>query len=396
MKKLLTLVLILAITCGLFVISTNFGNAEDVTPTPTPTTTPTPSPTPTPTPTSPPTPTPTSTPTPSATRYEISGYILDANGTGLSGAEIIFGVPTIVPSVYTDYSGHYVIYAPAGTYHLDVWPPFDSNFLYYDQPVFTVGANTTKNITLSSGYKVSGYLTDSSGTPISGALVSLNQFYCGWYSKNTGYYFVTAPAGTYTLMIQSKKGISFPTYTEPNFVVTHDISKDFIIANAANPTTPPDQIFKVESNSTVTNLTFNSTSLTLSFTVSGPSGTTGYTKASIAKTLVPTFTGVSVALDGKNLTFSVGSTNDYWILEFNYGHSTHQVIIDLANDFQESSQTPMESQAPISTIPELSPFAIVFGVILTSVALAFARKKLNPPHKATNNQAIRDGQLFRP
>ncbi len=365
MKKWLTICLVLSIITGLFfVIPTNV-NAQDATPTPSTS----------PEPSSSPTPDPTATPTPSSTRYEISGFILNANGTGLGGAEIIFGVPNIVPSVYTDYSGHYVISAPAGTYNINVWPPFDSNYLSYGETGFTVNSNIAKNITLTTGYKISGYLTDSSGAPIRGALVSLNQYHCGWYSKTDGRYFVTAPAGTYTLKIQPKTGPSFTIYTEANFAVNQDIQRNFVLTTA----TPPDQIFKVESNSTVSNLSFNSTSVTLSFTVSGTSGTQGYTKASIAKTLVPTFTGVTVALDGKNLTFTVGSTTDYWVLEFNYGHSTHQVLINVdTSDSEAVTQAQTQSEPPVSTIPELTPFALVFGVIMASVAVVFARKKLQP------------------
>lgn len=158
---------------------------------------------------------------------KISGYVLDAEGNGLAGAQVIFGVPDVVPSVFTDDSGYYKVYAPAGTYHVNVWPPFDSNYLSFDQPEFTVEtSDISKNITLSSGYKLSGYLTDSSGAPIRGALASLNQFHCGWYSDPSGYYFVTAPAGTYTLNIQPKTGPSFPTYTENNFTLTGDTAKN--------------------------------------------------------------------------------------------------------------------------------------------------------------------------
>jgi hypothetical protein len=167
------------------------------------------------------------------THTEISGYVLDEEGNGLAGAHVIFGVPDIVPSVFTNDSGYYTVYAPAGTYHVNVWPPFDSNYLSFDQPEFTVGtSDISKNITLSSGYKLSGYLTDSSGAPIRGALASLDQFHCGWYSDASGYYFVTAPAGTYTLTIQPKTGPTFPTYTENNFVLTGDNVKNIILTGA--------------------------------------------------------------------------------------------------------------------------------------------------------------------
>jgi hypothetical protein len=103
--------------------------------------------------------------------FKISGYILDSNGQGIGGANIIFNVPDIVPSVISDSSGYYVISAPAGTYHVNVWPPFDSNYIYYGEPGFVVESNMNKNITLDSGYKVSGYITDSSGAPVIGASV---------------------------------------------------------------------------------------------------------------------------------------------------------------------------------------------------------------------------------
>ncbi len=103
---------------------------------------------------------------------------------------------------------------------------------------------------------------------------------------------------------------------------------------APSPTHTPfptssQKLFSVESNSTVTELTFNSTSFTLGFTVSGPSGTTGHTKALVARTLVPVFTGIAVSIDGKALDFAVSSSNEYWIVEFYYSHSTHFVVVDL-------------------------------------------------------------------
>ena len=172
-----------------------------------------------------------------STAFRISGFILDSNGRGIGGAMIIFGVPLIVPSVYSDSSGDYVISAPAGTYHVNVWPPFDSNFIYYDQQGFVVGSDTIKNITLASGHKVSGYILDSSGKPVPKAVVALNNFLCGWYSNYSGYYFVTAPAGTYTLSARPANGPkdapSFPTYYEYNFTVSGNIVKNITVSGSS-------------------------------------------------------------------------------------------------------------------------------------------------------------------
>ncbi len=303
-------------------------------------------------------------------RYDISGYILDSNGKGIAGAEIVFGV-TYVTSVISDAKGHYSTTAPSGTYHAAVWPPFDSNYLSYDQPGLTVeSADLNQNFTLDVGCKVSGYLTDSAGNPIRGAIASLGTHTSGWYSNNSGYYFTTAPAGIYNLKIQPRTGPNFPIYTETSFNLTGDVSRNFILAASQSTSQPANdqKIFEVQSNSTVSELSFNSNSNSLSFRVSGPSGTTGYTKAIIAKSLMPNFTGTTAALDGQNMTFTLTSTSDYWIMDFTYSHSTHQIVIGLAS-------------ANTSTIPEFTPITLVLGIMLVSAVSALARKKLVLPHK---------------
>jgi hypothetical protein len=89
-------------------------------------------------------------------------------------------------------------------------------------------------------------------------------------------------------------------------------------------------LFAVSSNSTVTSLAFNSTTSVLSFTVSGPSGTTGYVKVTIAKSLISNPENIKVYLDGNQLNYEVTSSADSWLLSFTYSHSTHQVSIDMA------------------------------------------------------------------
>jgi outer membrane protein assembly factor BamB len=176
------------------------------------------------------------------TSYKISGYILDANGNGIGGANIIFNVPSIVPSVWSDSSGHYVISAPAGTYHVNVWPPFDSHYINYDEPGFTVGSDMTKNMTLQSGYKVSGYISDASGKPVVGAVVLLDNFGSGWFSNSEGYYFLSVLAGTYTINAHPRTGnyysgptTDFPPYHEHNFTVNCDTVKN-ITVGVSSPT----------------------------------------------------------------------------------------------------------------------------------------------------------------
>ena len=176
-------------------------------------------------------------------RYKISGYILDSTGNPIAGAQIIYCVPDIVPAQFSDKSGYYQMNAPAGQYQIDVWPPFNSHYIFFEQKYLTVNSDMQMNITLQTGYRLSGIITTSSGAPVSGAVVWLdksaqgNHYFCGWYSKDNGSYFVTGPAGTYTLKIQPKTGLNFPSYSEV-VTITGDLVKNIVIGSSINSQDP--------------------------------------------------------------------------------------------------------------------------------------------------------------
>ena len=129
------------------------------------------------------------------------------------------------------------------------------------------------------------------------------------------------------------------------------------------------QVFFVESNSTVTALAFNSTSSELSFTVNGPSETTGYVKITIAKTLVANAENIKVYVDGNQLNYDVTSNPDSWLLSFTYTHSTHNVMINLAANEPED----------ITPNNDLILIAAVIIVVVTGIAgFTIWRKKKKP------------------
>jgi hypothetical protein len=110
------------------------------------------------------------------------------------------------------------------------------------------------------------------------------------------------------------------------------------------------QLFLLESNSTVSALAFNSTSSELSFTVNGTEGTAGYVKVTIAKSLVSNAENIKVYLDGNQLNYDVTSNADSWILSFTYQHSTHNVMISLAANGAGGTLLSIESSAVIVVV----------------------------------------------
>jgi hypothetical protein len=127
-------------------------------------------------------------------------------------------------------------------------------------------------------------------------------------------------------------------------------------------------VFSVESNSTISELFFNSTDRTLSFNAQGDSGTQGYAKIIVAKTLVTDLENMRVYLDGNQVEYSLLSIDDSWCLIINYEHSTHRIVLDLNVDI----------------IPEFPP-SLILAIFVTVAlfALIIEKKLLHPKSKKT-------------
>lgn len=97
--------------------------------------------------------------------------------------------------------------------------------------------------------------------------------------------------------------------------------------------------FSIISNSTISELTFNSASKTLAFTVSGPSGTVGYTNVTITKTLIENISELKIYLDGNQIGYITASTEYTWLIHINYQHSTHKVVMILSSLYTNSLYT---------------------------------------------------------
>jgi parallel beta-helix repeat protein len=126
----------------------------------------------------------------------------------------------------------------------------------------------------------------------------------------------------------------------------------------ASPTqTPGSSSFNIESNSTVSAFYFNSSIPEITFTVNGTTGTMGYVKATISKSIMPNANNIKVYLDGNQISYECNSTSDYWVITFTYHHSSHQVAISA-----KTSATPM--------FPDwLWQVTLIIIIVILSIAL---------------------------
>jgi hypothetical protein len=169
---------------------------------------------------------------------------------------------------------------------------------------------------------------------------------------------------------------TFSVVWKPSVTGNYIIKATWVLDNSVNSTVnlallpvidaTSKSIFSVTSNSIISDLAFNSTSNLLSFTVSGVTGTSGYTDLNVAKSLIKDITGVRVYIDGIQLQPSTTETTESWLIHFTYQHSVHEVILQLNNSVIVST---FESQFVVYVI-----IAVVIAVVLISTMLVLRKK----------------------
>jgi hypothetical protein len=87
--------------------------------------------------------------------------------------------------------------------------------------------------------------------------------------------------------------------------------------------------FSAVSNSTISNVTYNSATQDLSFNTNGTSSTTGYAHICIPKNLVSDIQTVKVNIDGKPVSLTSDSQDDVWVISCVYTQSHHAFIIQI-------------------------------------------------------------------
>lgn len=155
--------------------------------------------------------------------------------------------------------------------------------------------------------------------------------------------------------------------TTPTFNPTPTVSTP----TSMSPTTPSATIdanyFNIESNSTVSAFSFDAGLPQVSFIVSGPDGTSGYVKITIAKAFMPTADNMQVYLDGNPIGYSLDLNAHSWIVAFTYQHSSHQVTINSAANEQEVGVP--------SWIWDVATVAVAVGLIVAAVIFVWLARK---------------------
>jgi len=116
------------------------------------------------------------------------------------------------------------------------------------------------------------------------------------------------------------------------------------------------QVFAVESNSTISALSFDSANRKLTFTASGENGTKGYTRVTIAKSLLPDIALLKVNVDGVKYDRTMTETSDSWVLSFTYNHSSHFIEVSLGST--------TANLLPFLLLSLLAIVTLVLGVLL--------------------------------
>jgi len=212
----------------------------------------------------------------SSSPFKIQTSVFNENGTSIGS----FSTSNIDNFTFTDinYIGLNVWgYSPSDYSFRNIQSPFDN-------PASISISTESSSTNTGSAVNVFGTLTDSNNNPIQNETVVLSYTFTGagsWIPISST---LTDELGNYNIQwINSASG---------TFTLKTQWSGNSSYMGESNTTTlsflpyQNQQVFFVESNSTVNALAFNNETSTLSFNVTGPSETTGYVKATISKTLL--------------------------------------------------------------------------------------------------------------
>lgn len=144
-----------------------------------------------------------------------------------------------------------------------------------------------------------------------------------------------------------------------------------IVSLAIAESDEEESLFSVSSNSTLSELSFNTNTKELSFTVSGENGTNGYVDVYIPKTLMSDISGLKVYIDDVEVDYSIISQDDMWLLQFTYHHSTHEISLAMNSLTIQNNENLLGNWMVLAGIAAIG----VISMIIVALALVSRRKK---------------------
>jgi len=295
--------------------------------------------------------------------FKIQVSVLDENNTLLG----TYSASYLTNFMFEDikYIGFYAWgYSPADYSFRNIKDPFRNT---------TTLSINTQSASTSAGsiVNVSGKLSDSNNAALQDKTVVLSYTFPGldsWIPISSAQ---TDKQGNYNIQWINSASGTFTLKAEWNGDASNTPSRNTTTLNflpIENKST-----FVIESNSTVNELEFDNNTSILSFNVTGPSGTTGYVRATIAKSLLADGTGLQALIDGKPLNYTLTDTMNSWIYTFTYHHSTHQISMHLDTNTHVTEPTLTQPQGSgILLIGIIILFAII--LVVGTVSLIRVRK----------------------
>jgi len=142
------------------------------------------------------------------------------------------------------------------------------------------------------------------------------------------------------------------TYKGGGDYLRTSITVNFSVAPCSDQST-----FSVTSNSTLSQLYFDSENKTVSFSVSGASGSTGYINIYIPVSLINDISGLKIYVDNAQISYNTQALGDGWLLHATYHHSSHQVTVTLETptDNHQTQSSTQPNQTPSTTQPNQTP-----------------------------------------
>jgi len=268
--------------------------------------------------------------------------------------------------------------------HSCVWSCFSIDSIKVMPPSTLTFSTSAEPTDVGSKVYINGFLKDADDHPLVNSTVLLSYSIPSTIDWNLVTAATTDLDGFYSVAWIPAATGTFGLKTE--WVGDLDSAGCVEMKNASVVQGSDKALFLAESNSSLSSLAFNSTSQEVSFTISGQSGTTGYARFLISKTLFGNITAVKVFLDGQPLNYNISSLGNSWQLYFLYNHSTHYIQIKLPTTMTSTTILPTNisslmftpEAAPTTTVPEF-PARLVFPLTSISIiVLVLVLKKRKP------------------